>query len=197
MNTSPNKSRRTTLLVLSVIGIAILLCVVLMRDEPGRGISNSPAAPNSSNSFPDQPADDSASAPVPPPPRVNRPVALSPPTPSALPAPGDTTFRVSYQDPEPLGSPSGNFVITTGSDSTAFGVVDLKRLLASRPAGTNSTNALASLLREIKHITAGRARAHGFAYVFDTSGLSLTGTPFIFTNDVPDITDEVLQELSQ
>ena len=81
---------------------------------------------------------------------------------------------------------------------TAVGVVDLDRLLAAHPPGTNTLQARKRVLRDIKRIVAVRATANDLGLIFDISGQSLTGAPFILaTNGVPDITDEVLQELSQ
>jgi Skp family chaperone for outer membrane proteins len=93
---------------------------------------------------------------------------------------------------------AADLVFASGSGATAFGVVDLERLIAAHPSGGDSQDTRESVLRNIKRTVAVRASAHGFGLIFDISAKSSRGTPFILvTNGVPDITDEVLKELTQ
>jgi hypothetical protein len=79
-------------------------------------------------------------------------------------------------------------------------MVDIKRILAAYQSGSGSDSqeVSPSAVRNIKRITARRAAAHHFGFVFDLSAEIRIGTPFVVaTNGVPDITDEILQELVQ
>jgi hypothetical protein len=88
--------------------------------------------------------------------------------------------------------------VASGPASTKFGVVDVQRLIGAHQSEVQSEDARKKLLSEIKRIVAIRASAHGLALVFDSSGKSFSGIPIVLaTNGVPDITDEVHQELSR
>jgi len=74
----------------------------------------------------------------------------------------------------------------------------LECLIAALQVGKDSPDSRVRILRDIKRIVALRATAHGFEFVFDISAKSASSTPFILaTNGAPDITAEVLQDLSQ
>ena len=188
------KSRKGTLLVLSIIGILGLLCVIWMRHKPNRfGTETS----ISSHSFLAQRSDGSTSVPVLPPRSMDQLPKPSSTLADAPAAPSDEANRNDRPSSTSLRSPAADAVVASGSGTSAFGVVDLERLIAAQQ-GEDSPETRARILREIKHIVALRATVHGFAFVFDISAKSANGTPFILaTNGAPDITEEVLHELSQ
>jgi hypothetical protein len=185
VNTSQKKSRRTLLLMLIVIGIVVFLFIVFMRDRPRRRIS-------AGSSFPVEATNRAASVPVTPPADTDRPAALSSNSPVDSAVLRDESNGSGHG---PLVSPGSLPVDFMGG--TAFGVVDLERLIAARQPGTNSPEARARMIGDIRRIVAARARAHGLAFVVDISARSSSGAPVVLaTNGVPDITGEVLEKLS-
>jgi hypothetical protein len=195
VNTSPKKPRKTALLILGVVGLLVLLCVVFKRDKPSSGIL---ASSDTGSGFPTRTSDDSVSAPVASSKEVDHPAGFSSAAAKDSDTPGDESNGGSHRYIGSLRPPATGSFVATGSASTAFGVVNLERLIAADSSGADSQDARAGLIRDIRRIVAMRAKAHGFAFVFDVSAKSQSDSPFVLaTNGVPDITGEVLQELSQ
>jgi hypothetical protein len=195
VNTSPKKTRKTAFLIFVVVGLLVLLCVVLMRNRPSSGISKSS---DTRGSFRTRTSSDSVSAPATPSRKANHPSALSSAATNNSGASGDELSGGSDRYGASLRSPAIDSFVATGLPSTAFGVVDLERLIAAHSSGVDSQDTRAALITDIRRIVGLRAKAYGFAFVFDISARSPGGTPFVLaTNGVPDITDEVLLELSE
>ncbi len=76
-------------------------------------------------------------------------------------------------------------------------VVDVDRLFAAFPPGSDSTEARAKVLADIQRAVAICASAHDFALVLDRAGNSLNGVPTVLSaTDRFDLTDEVAQQLA-
>ena len=89
-------------------------------------------------------------------------------------------------------------IVAGVAGSTTVAVVDLGRILAEYQSGADTQQQRSNALQRIKGIAAARAAARNFRFVFDLSAKSPNGAPFIVaTNGVPDITEEILQELIQ
>jgi hypothetical protein len=59
-----------------------------------------------------------------------------------------------------------------------------------------TTNSAAAIFSEIQRRVANRARVHGLTLVFDRSARDRKENPiFLVTNNVPDLTDEILQSI--
>jgi hypothetical protein len=191
------------LMLLSVICLFfILLRVMLMRDHPNAVADGPKFSPREPFETPVQMRE-----PAPEPEIVETQAEISNrfessahiPSESENPRPG-----LFATDLYPHSSPSDDGAadvphlasLTPPPGATSLGVVDLKRLYGAHPP--DSPGARASWLQHTKQIVASRAVVHGFAYVFDRSADTMSVSPFVLNADgVEDITDEVLQELSQ
>ncbi|MDB6023919.1 MAG: hypothetical protein JWM68_142 [Verrucomicrobiales bacterium] len=130
--------------------------------------------------------------------RPNAPGKIASATTNAPVASSDAPTENGVQSIAPLPSRKADGVIASGLNSTAVAVVDLDRLVAAQLSGGDSQAARESIVRNTKQLIAQQATTRGFALVFDTSGKSAHGTPFVLvTNGVPDITDEVLKLLTR
>jgi hypothetical protein len=194
VNTNPHKWRRPALVLLSVLALVVVFLVVFMRQEPNRAISETS---DPTYRFPAQTSDDPIPQPVPAAPIKDQPATPRSP---AADAPTASSAEAKGGDPQyltPLRTPSPDAVYVSGTGSRVLGVVDLERLFAACQSGADSQDARARMLPEIRRIVAVRAKAHGLALVLDISARTAHETPFVLaTNGVPDLTDEVLRELS-
>jgi hypothetical protein len=175
------KKSRTSLFVLLILFILVLIiCIELMRYQ-----SKTPLLVNT---------------PVQSPPRLTET-----PTPAA--APVDTGSPVHLDAelpavelryaPSITPRPAGAIAAYRNGNGT-FAVVNLERIVSTYSTNGISTNALARLMPGIMHAVDVQASARGFALVFDVSAKSFNKTSlFLATNEAPDITQEVIQALSQ
>ena len=191
------------LLVLSVVCVfLVLLRVMLMRDNRNRDLSPIVTSTPTFRLPKATPPPNEAPAPA-----IIETRAEAPELAEAGPAPGEPqpqTADVFAVELFPHEFESGDVaeearfqaLLRRVPGATDVGVVDLRRLVAAqRP---DSRAAVESLIRRIKRAVAVRAAAHGFALVFDRSAESLSSAPVLLdTEGLPDITDEVLQDLSE
>jgi len=189
VNTTSPHSRWTAPLIFILICSFLFLGVVLLRDKRTRPLAEIPPAddthPHTPESFTPAPIHQPHITYIDAPP----PIQATTTTPS----PAIDARLAAYLKP-----PWQDAYIPTGARSTTFGIVDLYRLVAAHPPDTNSPDARASLLRDIRDSIATRAHAHGFSLVLDISANSSFYTPFVLaTNGPVDITAEVLEDLSQ
>jgi hypothetical protein len=195
MNENRKRPRRSKLLFLFLLLLASFLAIHLRQRSQHPATANASA---SSNHFLNHRFGDSALSPL----ReglitnheITPPAADNDP-PASMSVEMTTIDRqtVNVLTPPP-GFPTAPLV----TESTALAVVDLQRLIADHPLGVDSDDARARLLDDIRHIVANRAMAHHFALVLDASATSANRTPMmLWTNGVPDITDEVLRELAR
>ena len=203
VNANHKKSNGDTLLVLGIVCVFLFIVrVMLMRDHPNRDLSPTvEAAPTfpMPNATPPQ---DEGPAPA----MIEAPDE-TPPTPEAVPAPREPEPQPAaifagepyryYPEPGEQAE-EARFLASLRRvpGATDVGVVDVRRLLAAeRP---QSDAALKGLSRRIKRAVATRAAEHGFALVLDRSAEGLYFRPVLLdTEGLPDITDEVLQDLSE
>ena len=197
MNTRLPKSRRTLLLVLVAVGSLLLIWRGFVWHNRSRTVRDAAPAPRDWASWG---WGDGRS--------LSR-FRPSSPKPELSNTPALTATNVPLAAPEELATNTQNrwlslippppVVITAPmSISAPNAVVDLDRLLAAHPPATNSAEARATMVQHIKQIVAARAAAHYFTLVFDISAKDSKSIPFILNADeMPDLTEEVLQELDR
>jgi hypothetical protein len=185
----PEISRKRSLVLAAVIVLLLFLCVLVLRENSFNRSMRRPLSQSTDA------AEANSESGIPLPAVMNKAQEPSANSSDAhsTPAANATEHESGALDSPPTGAILGNV------QSAPFAVVDLQRILATRQADASSPESRSNLLANIKRITNARARAHNVEFVFDVSAQSLVGTPMFFapTNAVPDITDEVLKELSQ